>query len=295
MHPLGKLISLDEALELIASHVQPIDRTETVDVAHAVGRVLAETIRAKEDSPATDRSRMDGYAVASSELADLQEGQTKVLKLVGRVSAGSAVPPELKEGTCLEIATGASLPARADAVVPVELARPLEGGESVEFSRPVARGTSVSLRGSDYRAGEELVRAGDRFTPARVAAAASANVFQVNVRARPKVLVVPTGDEVVPLGAPLSEGQVRDSNSHGLTAFVTARGALPDRHPLVRDSVEDVLKAVEFSVNYDAAVFSGGTSAGVKDFLATTLAQAGQVLFHGVRLRPGKPVIFGKA
>lgn len=295
MHPLRELATVEHALSLIARAVHPVDRQERVDLEAAVGRVLAADIRAPEDAPSSNRSRMDGYAVDSADLAGIGEGQTRLLKIAGRALAGPATLLSLDHGTCVEIATGAALPGRADAVVPVEHSRPIAGGELVEFSRPAELGQFIVRRGGDYREGDLLLRAGEVLSPSKVAAAAAGNAVQVDVRARPRVLIVPTGDEVVPMAAPLANGHVRETNSHALAAFVASRGGAPDRHPVVPDVVEDVVKALGRVAAYDAAVFTGGTSAGSKDYLAGALRDAGEILFHGVALRPGKPVLFGRA
>lgn len=294
MRPLGELIAFDRALEMMRANVRAVEGSERVEIAAAVGRVLAEEVRATEDSPAVDRSRMDGFAVASSDLAGLSGFKTKLLSVAGRTSAGGAAAAPLQPGTCVEVATGASLPPGADTVVPVEDARPT-GGPIVEFKTAVKPGAHVSRRGSDYRADDVLLSAGSLVTPSRIAAAASANIAHLKVRRRPRVLIVPTGDEVVPLGAPLAEGHIRESNSHALAAFIASRGGTPECHAIVADRLEDVVQALRTAGGYDAAVFTGGTSAGVKDFLAPALKQVGTVAFHGVKLRPGKPVVLGEA
>ncbi len=285
---------VERALALVATHVRPVLGAERVQLPESLGRVLAEDLRAGEDAPSSDRSRMDGYAVASSDLAGLSAGESRPLKVVGKALAGAPFPRALEAGACVEIATGAELPMRADCVVPVEQVRGADGGERVFFERSAERGAFVSRRASDYRAGEVLLRAGEILTPAKIAAAAAANFAEVQVRARPRVLIVPTGDEVQPQGAPLGEGEVRESNSHALAAFVASRGGVAERHAIVRDTLEEVARALDQAQSFDAAVFSGGSSAGAKDFLPSALARAGKVAFHGVALRPGKPIVYGQ-
>ena len=293
MRPLTDLVTFERALALIAGLCQPIERSERVELAASGGRVLVDDVRAAEDAPASDRSRMDGYAVSSLELSGLKAGEGRPLKVLGRSLAGAPLARALEVGTCAEIATGAELPQGADAVVPVEHTRPASDEARVEVVGPVERYQHVLRKASDYRAGEVLVAGGQVLTPAKVAAAAAAHATTVLVRERPRVLIVPTGDEVQPLGGPLGDGRVRESNTYGLAAFIASRGGLPERHPILPDVEAELDAALLKVAAYDAAVFTGGSSAGSKDFLAAGLARAGKVAFHGVQVRPAKPVLFG--
>lgn len=294
MRPLTDLVTFERALALIAGLCQPIERSERVDLALAGGRVLIDDLRAAEDAPASDRSRMDGYAVSAADLGGLQPGEGRALKILGRSLAGAPLSRALEVGACAEIATGAELPQGADAVVAVEHTRPASDLARVEVVGPVERFQLVFRRASDYRAGEVLVAAGQVLTPSKVAAAAAAHAPTLLVRERPRVLIVPTGDEVQALGSPLGDGHVRESNSYGLSAFIAARGGLPERHAILPDIEEELSATLLKVASYDAAVFTGGSSAGSKDFLASGLAKAGKVAFHGVQVRPAKPVLFGQ-
>ena len=294
MRPLGELISVERAVGLIQSKVRAIERIDTVPLTAAAGRILAEEIRAPCDSPASDRSRMDGFAVTASDLAGVGEGQARALKVVGKALAGAPFGAALEPGACVEIATGAELPMRSDAVVPVEQVQILEGGARVEFTKAAPRGQFVLGRGSDYRSGEVLLRSGDFMSGAKVGAAASAGVLSVTVRSRPRILIVPTGDEVRPAHEAIKDFEVRESNSHALAAFVTLRGAAAEIHPIVPDDLQQVSSALREAMGYDAAVFTGGSSAGEKDFLGRAVAATGAIAFHGVAMRPGKPILFGQ-
>lgn len=288
---LSDLVPLEEALARLSAGVRAVARREEVPLEACAGRVLAQPVTAREDAPAGDRSRMDGYAVS---VADLGAPFPAVRRVQGRALADAALLAPLAAGMCYEVATGALLPPGADAVVPAEETAPAPQPGAVTFLAAPGRGAHISRRGSDYRAGDEIVPAGARLTPARAAAAAAAGHTRVTVVGRPRLLVVPTGDEVVPVEGPLPAGRVRDSNSYGLAALVAARGGAPDRHPVVGDDAAQVAQALAEVASYDAAVFSGGTSAGAKDHIAASLAKAGTVSFHGVRIRPGKPILFGQ-
>lgn len=294
MHPLPELTSVERAVALVTSKVRAIERVETVPLAEAAGRVVANPVQSPIDSPASDRSRMDGFAVSAYDFAGMADGQPRAFKVLGKSLAGAPFPQTLESMACVQIATGAELPMRADAVVPVEHVKIIDGGARVEFSKPPTRGQFVLSRGADYRAGEILLRAGDFVSPSRVGAAASAGVLRLDVRARPAILIVPTGDEVKPYDQPIQDFEVRESNSHALAAFVALRGGVSHIHAIVPDTLEAVVAALQEAQGFDAAVFTGGSSAGERDFLAEGLGSTGAIAFHGVAVRPGKPIIFGQ-
>lgn len=292
MHPLSSVVPFEEARARLAAGVGPVGRRVAVPVGQCAGRVLAGPVRAREDAPAGDRSRMDGYAVST---ADLGPDGGAVRRVQGQALANASGLAPLEAGACFEVATGALLPPGADAVVPVEDTQPGPEPGTVRFGDPPTPGAHVSARGSDYRAGDPLVPAGVLVTPARAAAIAAAGAAEVEAFDRPRVLVVPTGDEIVTSAGPLPPGHVRDSNSVGLAALVASRGGVAERHAPVADDPAALEAALAEASAFDAAVFTGGTSAGVKDHLAAVLGRAGSVSFHGVAIRPGKPVLFGHA
>jgi molybdopterin molybdotransferase len=233
---------------------------------------------------------MDGFAVSS---AAGPPGGGALLRIQGRALADHGGDVRLLPGTCVEVATGTLLPSGADAVVPVEDTEPGPDPGTVRIRAWPRAGAHVSARGSDYRAGDVLIGEGARVTAPRVAAAAAAGIPRLTVVDRPRVLVVATGDEVVAGDGPLAPGHVRESNSVGLAALIGRRGGAATRHTIVPDETEALAGALAGARAFDAAVFTGGTSAGVKDLLAPTLAREGAVAFHGVALRPGKPILFG--
>lgn len=292
MHPLKDLVPYEEAMARLAAAVAPVRRLTTVPVGACAGRVVAVAVVAPEDAPAGDRSRMDGFAVST---ADLGGATGAVRRVQGQALADASGLAPLEAGAVFEVATGARLPPGADAVVPVEDTQPGPEPGTVRFGQPPRPGAHVSARGSDYRAGDEVVPAGARLTPARAAAAAAAGAAEVTVFERPRVLVVPTGDEVASASGPLAPGHVRDSNSVGLATLVESLGGAAERHAPVGDDPALLAGALREAGSFDAAVFTGGTSAGVKDHLASVLSSAGEVSFHGVAIRPGKPVLFGTA
>lgn len=283
------MITLEEALAAIARTVTPAG-TEEVCPADAVGRVLASEVISDVDWPPFDTSAMDGYAVR---VADAAAGMP-VPERAGLVAAGDSPPPPLSAGEAVRIMTGAPLPAGTEAIVPVEHAT--RSGGSVRFDVTPEAGAHIRRRGESVAAGTRLIDAGRRLRPADVALAALAGADPVAVFAAPRITVAVTGDEVVRgAGAP-APGRLRDSNGPMLLAECANRGWRARRGHSVPD--EPTAVAALFAragEEEDFLVTTGGVSAGDLDLLPEAAAAAGfEILFHGVRMRPGKPVAFAK-
>jgi molybdenum cofactor synthesis domain-containing protein len=288
MHPVADLIGVAEAHARIQAAFDPVTRTERVPLEDAAGRVLANDVTAPRDVPAAARSSMDGYAVRAK---DLTEPGAR-LRLDGVVHAGDDASGVLvADGGCVQIATGATLPQGADAVVPVELT--LRDGDTVSFEATAALGQFVTPRGADIHAGRTVLTAGLRLTPARLAVAAAVGTETLDVYDRPRVRVVATGNEVRPVGATLAPGQVYESNVFGVAAMLESWGAEPVRGGVLEDTPEAWTRLFESAGDVDALVVTGGSSAGERDLAARVLARVGAVGFHGVRVKPGKPLLVG--
>jgi molybdopterin molybdotransferase len=258
----------------------------------ALGCVLAEPVLADRDSPAADRSAMDGYAVRA---ADLTAGQTS-LNVIGEVAAGSPARPTVLPGSCARIFTGANLPPGADAVVPVEDTR-ADAPDRVVFAVPIAAGANILRKGENARRGEILVPAGTTLGAGHLTVAASAGHPELRVRDRPKVAVITTGRELLDPSAQPSDHQERDSNQTLILASLAAAGFLAMSAERVSDeraAVTDCLRAALRGA--DAVVLSGGVSVGAYDFVPAAVSDVGaRTLIHGVRMKPGKPFLFALA
>jgi molybdopterin molybdotransferase len=278
---------VEEALALVLEGLQPLD-AEQVPLAAAAGRVAAAPARSAVDLPPFDRSAMDGYAVRS---ADTAPGVA--LRLVAGVAAGEVATAELEPGTAAPISTGAALPPGADAILQSELAE--ADGSTVTPATAVVPRAHVRERGEDLRAGDVLAAAGDALTLPRVSALAAAGVGEVTVHRRPRLHVVVTGSELLPLGAPPEPGKIHESN--GLMISLLARGAgaeLVD-HGTVPDDSEATRAAVEAGLAGDVLVVSGGVSVGAHDHVRPAFEAAGvEEVFWRVRIKPGKPLWFGR-
>jgi molybdenum cofactor synthesis domain-containing protein len=288
MKPFGKLMTRLDAMRLIEENTRRITRVEEIPLGEAAGRVLAADIVAGFNVPPFNRSSMDGYAVRASDTA----GAPITLKLIGARHAGEVFDGVVGEGECLEIATGAPVPNGADAVVMVEYTK--LAGDVVEIQRTAKPGSNIAPEGEDIKKGEVVVKAGEILTPGRLGAVAALGFTKVRVYAEPRIAIYSTGNEVVPQGRPLKPGQVYDINSYTLSAVVAANGGVPVIRGLVRDDFDAIVSAVKDASAYDVAVFSGGSSVGVRDLFAGVIEDLGKVHFHGLRVKPGKPTLFGE-
>ena len=291
MKPFGKLMTRLDAVRLIDENVRRITRVEDVPIEEAAGRVPAEDVVAGFNVPPFDRSSMDGYAVKAKDTAGASS-KPVTLRLIGVRHAGEAFDGVVGDGECIEIATGAPVPRGADAVVMVEYTKLT--GNTVEIQRKAKPGDNVAPEGEDIKKGEAVVRVGEVLTPGSVGAIAALGFSRVKAYAKPRVAIYSTGNEVAPQGKPLKPGQVYDINSYTLSAVVAANGCVPVRRGLVRDDPEAIADAVRDAAGYDVAVFSGGSSVGTRDLFAGVIEDLGRVHFHGLRVKPGKPTLFGE-
>jgi molybdenum cofactor synthesis domain-containing protein len=293
MRPIRETIPLDEALETIAAAAAPVTRTEREPLDDAAGRVAAEAVRAPADVPPFDRAAMDGYAVIAEDTYGAGRYEPRVLTCVETVFTGQLPSRRLQRGECIEIATGAPLPEGADAVVMVEETERAPEG-TIRIFTPVYPRQHVGARGADIAAGHAVLAAGDLLNPSRIGALAAMGVTEALVYARPRVAILSTGNEIVPVGQPLGPGQIYDVNSHTLAAVIRAHGGVAVPRPTVADTLPELTEALRQSAAEDVLVFSGGSSVGERDLILDVLREVGEVLFHGVAVKPGKPMVFGR-
>jgi molybdopterin molybdotransferase len=283
------VISVSEAHRILRDACRP-GPTEPVPLAEALGRVLAREIRADVDWPPFDTSAMDGYALHASDLA----GGRSLAERAGSVAAGDHPPGALAPGEAVRVMTGAPLPVGTAAIVPVENVRRERGTVvALSTSRP---GEHLRRRGESIASGARLLAAGRRLAPADIALAALAGAEPVGVHRRPRVTVAVTGNELVPASEKPGPGQLRDSNGPMIVALCRALGAVAAARPAVADEDGAVRRLfAEAGRTEDVLITSGGVSAGDFDLLPAEAERAGfELLFHGVAMRPGKPVAFGR-
>lgn len=275
-----------EVLQRVAASAAP-PPIEWVSLDEAPGRVLAQTIPADRDYPPEPRSMRDGFA--------LQAASTPgAFRILGEVRAGEPCRFRVGPGEAVEIMTGASVPEGADAVVMIEHVSVDHG--TLRVPSPVESGADISPRGSSIASGSPAVEQGARLTPATTAMLASVGAARVPVFARPRVAILPTGDELVDIHGTPAPWQIRNSNSHALAAQVRRAGGMPVLFPPVRDQLEPTITALEEALKHDLVLLSGGVSAGKYDLVEEALRRF-DATFYFVRvlIQPGQPCVFGRA
>ncbi|MEG6505494.1 molybdopterin molybdotransferase MoeA [Nitratidesulfovibrio sp. 1201_IL3209] len=270
--------------------------TEPVELHHADGRVLAADVIAAEDLPLTDRAGMDGYAVRAADLFGTTETSPAYLECDGRVDIEHPAAFAVAPGRCAAIVTGGVMPEGADAVIMVEHTHEL-GASTVEMRRAVAPGENVMLRGEDAMAGAPALVTGTRLRPQEVGMLAAVGATGVRVHRAPRVVVISTGDELVPPEATPRPGQVRDVNSHTLAALVRRAGCEARCLGIVPDELDALEAALREGLrDADVVLLSGGSSVGVRDLTVAALSriEGAELLAHGVAISPGKPTILAR-
>lgn len=292
MRPVQDLIPFEEAERALRAHLAPTDRFENVPLKDAAGRVLARDVIAPVDVPPFDRSAMDGYAARAADTARATPSAPRALKVVGVAHAGDAPGNPLRSGECVQIATGAPIPTGADAVVMVERTR-LEGSR-VLVAAPVAPGENVTPRGRDLRKDRVALRRDTPLTPSRLGALAALGLTHAPVYGRPRVALLSTGSELREPGDPLAPGQIYDSNSTSLAAALQGHGVQVTQGDLVPDDSDALRRALDAARGPDLILVTGSSSAGEKDYLVPLLERHGEIIFHGVHVRPGKPLLLAR-
>lgn len=278
----------EEAVSAILERTRPAQGREAVPLAEACGRVLAREVRADLDLPPFEKSAMDGYAVHSASVA----GKTR-LALAGESRAGAPWTAPVDPGSCVAIYTGAALPPDCDAVVMVEKSR--RDGDHVELDDDPSPGQHVCHKGEDLREGDVVLEAGRRLAARDLSLLASVGCDPVQVRPRPRVSILTTGDELVPPTERPGPGQIRESNTLHLAAMARAAGADVRVAGVVADDPLSLREAFAAALEKgDVLISTGGVSMGAYDFVGAALADCGvEEVFHKVSIKPGKPLWFG--
>jgi molybdopterin molybdotransferase len=293
MRPFASTISFDEALRRLRDAVVPITRSERIALEKASGRVSAGDLVSTLDVPPFARSAMDGYALVAADTAAASDTSPARLQIVERIFTGQTPQTAIVPGTCAEIATGAPLPDGADAVVMVEQTT-LESERCVLIRASASAGQNIGRRGGDVSAGALVLRRGDVLNPGRIGAVAAIGCGEVEVYAKPRVAILSTGNEVVEPGSQLRPGQIFDVNRFTLSAIVKAHGGVADAMQPVDDSVDALGAALDACAGADLVVFSGGSSVGERDLIVDLVASRGEMIFHGIAVKPGKPTAFAR-
>jgi molybdopterin molybdotransferase len=282
------MLSVEEALQRIERAFSPLG-AELVSLDQGLGRVLAEPLEARITQPPADVSAMDGYAVRAADVATLPAK----LKITQRIAAGQPPSGPIGAGEAARIFTGAQVPPGADTIVIQENCDEADGHVMVrEGDRNP--GQYIRKAGLDFATGDLALHSGRRLTARDIALAAAMNRPWLKVARRPRIALLSTGDELVNPGDPIGPAQIIGSNGIGLAALVRTFGGEPVNLGIARDTLEDLDRAIEAALGFDALVTTGGASVGERDLVQTALTRRGMQLdFWKIAMRPGKPLMFG--
>lgn len=295
------MISVKEARAFILSHFAPLE-VERVGLLDALDRVLAEDIVSPINVPPHNNSAMDGYAVRAEDIQGASKTSPVRLKVIADLGAGYLPSVRVEPGTAIRIMTGAVAPPGADTVVRFEdtseaVAEKASGRGSgtVEILTAPERGSNVRLAGADIRANQMILGRGVTLRPSEIGLLASVGAGKVAVHRRPRVAILATGDELVPIDAPLTEGKIRNSNEYSNAAAVIKAGGIPIRLGIARDNIEDLTRKIREGVEAgaDLLITSAGVSVGDYDIVKDVLNAEGAMHFWQVNMKPGKPLAFG--
>jgi len=291
MKPIKETIPLEEARQLIADACLPIDRTEKVRLVDANGRVAAADVKSTRDVPPFSRAGMDGFALRAEDTFGASRYDPKVLHVIDKVYTGQVPTKSIEPGTAIEIATGAPMPQGADAVVMVEETE--KTGSDVRVLTPVYPRQNVGRQGADIVVGQTVIARGDVLNPSRIGAIAALGLGDVEVFVKPTVAILSTGNEIADPGQELQPGQIYDINKFTLSTIIQEHGGIPSPFSTAQDTIEALERAIDACASCDVLVFSGGSSVGERDLILDVIGRKGEIVFHGIAVKPGKPTVFG--
>jgi len=284
------LISLEEAQSIVQSRL-PRTATKAVPLQEARGRILAEKVVSSQDVPGFSRASMDGFALLAEDTLAAREDRPVSLRLAGSVPMGALPQLRVAQGEAAEVSTGSMMPDGADAVVMIEYSQ--AEGDRVLIRRPVFSSENVQAAGSDISFGDAVLFPGCRLAAREMGVLAALGRTEVTVRSL-KVGVASTGNELVPPGRTLAAGQIYDINTYTIATAVADCGALAIPYGILPDEKRSMAAMLEkMAKECDMILVSGSTSAGAGDMIFQVIEEEGELIFHGVNLKPGKPTIFG--
>ncbi len=285
------MISFEEALDNILSHIQPLG-LERVPLLESLGGVIGEDVFARRDIPPLDNSAMDGYALRFEDVQKASENHPVRLEVIEDLPAGFIAKRTVGRGQAIRIMTGAPIPKGADTVIPVEDTKKEDG--FVLIYKVIPLGENIRKAGEDVRKGDRIISKGDIILPAGVGMLASVGRSSVSVYQKPLVAILCTGDELVDVDETLEEGKIISSNSYTLAAQVKDCGGVPVQLGIAKDRKEEIREKLRQGIRADVLISSAGVSVGDYDFVKDVLGELGmQMAFWQVAMKPGKPLAFG--
>ncbi len=291
---MSDLLSVEGARRIILQSFHPVESTE-VALEDAGGLVLARNIFSPHNFPAYVNSSMDGFAVLAVDLLKAKQDHPIQLEVIEDIPAGAIPSREIRSGQASRIMTGAMLPAGADSVIPVELTHEVPGSPFVLCYSPVHLGENIRPIGQDFAFGDQILSAGTQLFPHHLGLLASIGLGMIPVFRRPKIALLTTGDELVPVGADLEPGKIVDSNNIIISSLIKLSGGTVFNLGIARDDEAEIRfllnQAIEAEV--DAIISSAGVSVGNYDYVKRIVSEKGNIDFWRVNIRPGKPIAFG--
>jgi len=287
-----KFVSREEVYREFISKLQSVSEEETINVLDCDNRVCSGTIVSEEDLPGFNRANVDGYAVKAEDTFGVSTEMPAFLKLKGEVKIGEEPKEILNSGEVVKVSTGGAIPNGADAVVMVENAK--EIGEFIEIYKTVSPWENVLRKDEDIKRGEILIRRGKRLNYRDIHNLLAIGKTEIKVFRKVKVGIISTGDEIIEPWMNRSKYQIRDSNTYSLIVYLRNQGFLVNRLGHIPDDYEKLLEMIASALeNNDVVVTCGGSSLGVRDYTMRVFSKVGNVIYHGVLIKPGKPTVFG--
>ncbi|MFW9949102.1 MAG: gephyrin-like molybdotransferase Glp [Candidatus Thorarchaeota archaeon] len=287
----SKLTSLDDALNRIANLTRSTSLIE-IETSKALNRILGINIISELDIPPFDRSAMDGYAVIAKDTFGASPSNPKIIKNIGSIEIGEESDLVLKPGEAIRISTGAAIPLGSDSVIKIEDTR--IDNNLVSIYTSIVPGKNVSKKGEDIPRGIEILKSGISIKASHIALLTSLGIKHLKVNQKPQVSVFAVGDELVEPGNPLPINKIYNSNSPMISNLVETYGGNVIKELSLKDDKEEIKRnLIKSSTESQIIIFTGGTSVGTKDFLPEIVKESGEVLLHGIAMRPGSPILIG--
>ena len=288
------VVTVDKALGMLWENFTEFRLSEEVRISDASGRILSVDIISEENIPAFDRSTVDGYALISEDTFGAGENMPSMLTVKGEILMGEEVSTEISRGECMKISTGGMLPKGADSVIMCEYTD--EGFDGTCLClKGVAPLENVTKKGDDVKTGDRVLKKGTKLSSASLGVLSALGVTKIPYVKRPVIGIISTGDEIIDCWEKPSYGQVRDINSVLLASLLREKGCDTKEYGIIRDEREKIESALLKALSEcDAVLISGGSSKGARDMTADIISEYGELLFHGLAMKPGKPTIGGK-
>jgi molybdopterin molybdotransferase len=286
-----KAITAKEAHDIINTYpVSP--HTEIVDINEALSRVLADDVIAEEDIPPFSRSLVDGFAVKVKDTQGAKETSPVLLYLKGEIRIGQETRAVLESGSCIYLSTGSMVPEGSDGVVMQEYTRRMD--DAVEITRAAYRGENICYTGEDIRKESTILHKGRRLSPFDLGVLSALGISGAWVFRKPSIALISSGDEIIDVSQKPSPGQIRDINRYTIASSLQKMGAMATFAGIARDDIEDITGLLKASAKHEMILVSGGSSKGERDYITAAIQKlGGEILYHGVNIKPGKPMVFG--